>query len=69
MIINEKQPGLHTYKAFYNRHSIWLYAKDLWDAKQKAIQHFKASKRNESLISVLLHETADGNTVTQVITN
>jgi hypothetical protein len=53
---------MRKYIAFYNHQQFELEAESLWDAKQKAVKHFKPPKRYEHMVSVLLADvthTAD----------
>lgn len=54
------------YVCFYNGKRHELYASSLWDAKQKAVAHFKVPKSKEHMVSVLLAEK-DGQPVEQVL--
>lgn len=47
---------LNGYCAFYNQKKADIYALNLWDAKQKAVAHFKAPKNKAHLVSVMLAE-------------
>lgn len=40
------------FEAFYNHKKITLTAKDLWDAKKKAIEQFKVPKSKQGLVAV-----------------
>jgi len=40
------------FEAYYNHKKINIKAKDLWDAKQKAIQQFKVPKSKQGLVAV-----------------
>jgi hypothetical protein len=53
------------YVCFFNTERHELYAKSLWDAKQKAIAFFKPKRKDEHMVSVLLAEK-DGKPVTHV---
>lgn len=44
------------YVAFYNNQRHELYAKSQYDAKLKAIAHFKAPKSKQHMVSVVLAE-------------
>lgn len=44
---------MSSYKCFYNQKSVILQAKDLWDAKQKAVSHFKVPKSKTGLVAVV----------------
>jgi hypothetical protein len=56
------------YIALYQDKRTELYASSLYEAKVKALEHFKPPKSKRHLVTVHLAE-ADGETVTQVITN
>lgn len=47
---------MNGYVCFYNSKRIELHAKDLWDAKQKAVEQFKAPRSKQHLVSVVLAE-------------
>lgn len=47
---------MNGYVCFYNSKRIELQAKDLWDAKQKAVAQFKAPRSKQHLVSVVLAE-------------
>lgn len=53
------------YVCFFKNERHELYAKSLWDAKQKAIAFFKPKRKDEYMVSVLLAEK-DGSPVTHV---
>jgi len=40
------------FETFYNGKKKVLEASDLWDAKQKAIEHFKVPKSKQGLIAI-----------------
>jgi len=40
------------FETIYNREKHVVEASDLWDAKQKAIEHFKVPKSKQGLIAV-----------------
>jgi len=47
---------MNGYIAFFNDKRHELYAASLWDAKQKAIAHFKPAKSKQHLVHVVLAE-------------
>ena len=49
---------MNGYVCFFGDKSIEVHADDLYDAKQKAVKLFKASKKKEYLVSVHLAEKA-----------
>jgi hypothetical protein len=53
------------YVAFFNDKRTEVYADSLYQAKQKAITHFKPRKSQEHMVSVVLAEK-DGQPVTHV---
>lgn len=53
------------YVCFFKNARHELFAKSLWDAKQKAIAFFKPKRKDEHLVSVHLAEK-DGVSVTHV---
>jgi hypothetical protein len=53
------------YVAFFGGKRHELYAESLWDAKQKAIAHFRPRKKQEHMVSVVLAEV-DGEPVTHI---
>ena len=53
------------YVGFFKNERHELYAKSLWDAKQKAIAFFKPKRKDEHMVSVVLAEK-DGSPVTHV---
>jgi hypothetical protein len=53
------------YVAFFNGKRTEVYADSLYQAKQKAITHFKPRKSQEHMVSVVLAEK-DGQPVTHV---
>jgi hypothetical protein len=55
---------LNGYVCFFNGKRHELHANDAWDAKQKAIAHFKPKKSEQHLVSVHLAEK-DGAPVLQ----
>ena len=56
--------GMYGYKAFF-RGRVWeLYARSLWDAKQRAIKAFGVRPRNVGEVSIVLCERPNGSTVT-----
>ena len=58
------QVQLNGYKAFFMGREYSFIANDLWDAKQKAITHFKVPKSKQGLLAVVLVEK-DGKPVLQ----
>lgn len=40
------------FEAYYNNKKITIKAKDLWDAKKKAIEQFKVPKSKQGLVAV-----------------
>ena len=54
---------MNGYKAFYNGKVIELYAESLLAAKRKAVAEFKAPRKKEHMVSIVLCEK-DGITVT-----
>lgn len=53
---------MRKYIAFWRNQEFEFEAESLWDAKQKAVKHFKIPKRDAHLVSVLLADvthTAD----------
>lgn len=58
-----KQEGDCGYIAIYNRTKVEIWAKSLYAAKLKAIEHFKVRKPQEHMVSVCLCERADGTAV------
>lgn len=54
--INEKKDGDRPYIAGYLSQKIGFYARDLWAAKQFAVNHFKPTKKNSGLLWVELAE-------------
>lgn len=63
--INTKSEGDLGYIAGYADKKIGVYAENLYAAKQKAVAHFKPSKKNTGLLWITLAEDSEGNTVTQ----
>lgn len=53
------------YVCFFKNERHEIYAKSLWDAKQKAIAFFKPKRKDEHMVSVILAEK-DGKPVTHV---
>jgi hypothetical protein len=53
-ITAKKGPIDNTYRAGLNRAVVEVYARSLAQAKQRAIEHFKPSKKDLSLLWVLL---------------
>lgn len=49
---------MNGYKCFYNGKSVDIYANGLYEAKQKAIAHFKAPRSKQHMVSVVLCELA-----------
>ena len=47
---------MNTYICFYNSKKITINADSLYDAKCQAVKEFKASKKNQHMVSVVLHE-------------
>ena len=47
---------MHGYIAFYNRDTKEIRAESLYEAKQKAIAHFKPPKSKQHLIAIELVE-------------
>jgi sorbitol-specific phosphotransferase system component IIBC len=45
---------MNTYIAFYNSKSISINADSLYSAKCQAVKEFKASKKNQHMVSVVL---------------
>lgn len=45
---------MRTYVAFFKSNKLVFEAASLWDAKQHAVRHFKPSKRDAGLLSVIL---------------
>lgn len=56
MAINEKKLNDMPYVAFLNEKRVELYAQNLYDAKQKAIEHFRPKKRDLHRVNVVLAE-------------
>lgn len=56
MPVNQPTDGKCGYKAFYNRKEIELYADSLYQAKQRAITHFKPKKSQEHMVNIVLCE-------------
>lgn len=54
--INNPEDGRCGYVAFFNRNKIELYAHTWWEAKKLAVAHFKATKKQESAVVVVLAE-------------
>lgn len=54
----DSHPPLNGYVCFYNGQRYEVYAPDLYQAKVRAIHHFKAPKKKEHMISVVLCELA-----------
>jgi hypothetical protein len=59
---------MNGYIALYGEKRFELYADTLYEAKQKALAHFKPPKSKRHLVTVHLAEK-NGETVTQVITS
>lgn len=47
---------MNVYVAMFDRKKIELYAESLYEAKLKALEHFKPSKSKQGLVSVHLVE-------------
>lgn len=58
--------GLLGYIGFFEGKQQDIYASSLLDAKNKAIAHFKPSKKKAHMVSVVLAEKPDGTQVTHV---
>lgn len=56
-VINSKSLSSKPYIAGFKGKDIGLYAEDLWDAKQKAVAHFKPNKRDAGLLWVELADS------------
>lgn len=54
------------FKAMYNTKETVIEAKDLHEAKQKAIQYFKVRKSQEHRVYVMLVQREDGSEVIHV---
>jgi hypothetical protein len=61
--INTKGPIDHTYLSHFKGQSVVVYARSLYEAKQRAIEHFKPKKRDAGLLAVNLHELGEGRNV------
>lgn len=61
--INEKQDGDCGYVAFYEGKRIELYAPTQYEARQRAVSHFKPNKKKTHLVHVHIAELADGTAV------
>lgn len=59
-IINEKQDGDCGYVAGFNNVQVGIYAAGLYQAKVKAVEHFKPSKKRSGEVWVMLAETTLG---------
>lgn len=62
--VNQKQEGDHAYACIFMGKTVGIYAQSLYEAKLKAIDYFKPSKKLHHMISVLLIEK-DGGTYEQ----
>lgn len=47
---------MNGYKAFYNQRTADIYADTLLQAKDKAVEHFKAPKSKRHMVTVILAE-------------
>lgn len=56
---------MHGYIGFYNGKRVEIYADSLYQAKLKALDHFKPPKSKVHMVSVVLAEK-DGEAVTHV---
>ncbi len=63
--INEKSENDSGYVAGYMGKEVGIYAPSLYQAKLKAQDHFKPTKKNIGLLWVTLAERADGTVVNQ----
>jgi hypothetical protein len=61
--INKKGPIDHTYIAHFKGAGVVVYARSLYEAKQRAVEHFKPKKKEQGLVAVNLHELGEGRTV------
>lgn len=61
--MSDIKTGKNGYKAFYSGKQQDVYADSLYEAKTKAIAHFKAPRSKQHMVSVVLCEK-DGETVT-----
>ena len=65
--VNTKTEGDKGFVAGYAGKKIGVYAENLYAAKQKAIAHFKPTKKNMGLLWITLAEDSEGNIITQSI--
>lgn len=56
---------MNKYAAFYNGKESTIEAESLYQAKTKAVAHFKAPKSKQHMVSVMLAEK-DGESVTHI---
>lgn len=63
IFINTKGPIDHTYIAHFKGQGVVVYARSLYEAKQRAVEYFKPRKSEQGLLAVDLHELGEGRTV------
>jgi hypothetical protein len=63
--INNKGPIDHTYVAHLNGKGVVVYARSLYEAKQRAVEHFKPKKKDLGLLAVNLYEVGEGRTLVE----
>lgn len=61
--INQKQPGDSGYVYFFHGKEIGVYAPNAYEAKRRAIAHFKPSKKNLGMVHGMIAEDKDGKPV------
>jgi hypothetical protein len=61
-------PELHQYACFYSGKETEISAAELYEAKLKAIDHFKPPKSKRHMISVVLIQRSDGSPVEVTLT-
>lgn len=63
VFINTKGPIDHTYVSHFKGQGAVVYARSLYEAKQRAVEYFKPKKKDMGLLAVNLHELGEGRTV------
>lgn len=63
VFINKQGPIDHTYLAHFKGEAVVVYARSLFEAKQRAVEHFKPKKKDAGLLAVNLHMLGAGRTV------
>jgi hypothetical protein len=65
VFINTQGPIDHAYVTHFKGQAAGVYARSLFEAKQRSIEHFKPKKKDVGLLAVNLYELGEGRTLVE----